>query len=185
MFQSILILPGWQNSESDHWQSIWEKKLGAERVEQSNWMFPKKEDWVNNLHQAISKSPSPPFVITHSLGGNTLISWALKYKTPLAGALIVAPTDLTGKNTPDEIKNFYPTPLERLHFPSTVVASSTDPYCSSEKSKYFSDCWGSHLINIGDHGHINISAGFGDWPEGFSILEEMLNQQKTHKKSLY
>jgi hypothetical protein len=33
----ILVLPGWQNSGSAHWQSLWEQQLGAERVTQHDW----------------------------------------------------------------------------------------------------------------------------------------------------
>jgi predicted alpha/beta hydrolase family esterase len=36
----ILILPGWQNSGPDHWQTRWERVYGYQRVEQHDWMRP-------------------------------------------------------------------------------------------------------------------------------------------------
>ncbi len=44
-----LILPGWQNSGPDHWQSSWEQQLGYERVLQHDWMRPLRGDWITRL----------------------------------------------------------------------------------------------------------------------------------------
>ena len=38
--EDVLILPGWQNSSPDHWQSRWEARYGYRRVEQHDWMHP-------------------------------------------------------------------------------------------------------------------------------------------------
>ncbi|RZI94330.1 MAG: alpha/beta hydrolase, partial [Rubrivivax sp.] len=35
--ERVLLLPGWQNSGPDHWQSRWERLHGDERVEQHDW----------------------------------------------------------------------------------------------------------------------------------------------------
>ncbi|MBI5907735.1 MAG: alpha/beta hydrolase, partial [Burkholderiales bacterium] len=37
---NVLLLPGWQNSGPDHWQSLWERVHGYQRVEQHDWMRP-------------------------------------------------------------------------------------------------------------------------------------------------
>jgi uncharacterized protein len=44
-----LILPGWQNSGPDHWQSIWEVQHGYQRVMQHDWMRPLRGDWITRL----------------------------------------------------------------------------------------------------------------------------------------
>ncbi len=42
----IIIVPGWRNSGAEHWQSLWAQALPhAERVEQDDWLTPKREDW--------------------------------------------------------------------------------------------------------------------------------------------
>lgn len=41
--QSIryLIVPGWQGSSDDHWQSHWQRSLpNSARVEQDDWLTP-------------------------------------------------------------------------------------------------------------------------------------------------
>ena len=42
---TVLILPGWQNSGPDHWQSRWERTHSYTRVEQSDWQRPLRGDW--------------------------------------------------------------------------------------------------------------------------------------------
>lgn len=61
-------------------------------------------------------------------------------------------------------------PLEPLRCKTITVVSENDPYVSMDRAKYFSQCWKAQLVNIGPHGHINVDAGFGEWPEGEKFL---------------
>ena len=48
-----LIVPGWQGSPEDHWQSHWQNSLpNSVRVEQADWLTPRREDWVAALAEA-------------------------------------------------------------------------------------------------------------------------------------
>jgi hypothetical protein len=49
----VLILPGWQSSGPGHWQSRWEALYGFERVEQSDWNWPRRGDWMARLDEAV------------------------------------------------------------------------------------------------------------------------------------
>ena len=64
----ILILPGWQNSGPDHWQSRWERVHGYRRVEQSDWMCPLRGDWIARLEEVLLESDVPAVLVAHSLG---------------------------------------------------------------------------------------------------------------------
>jgi hypothetical protein len=64
-------------------------------------------------------------------------------------------------------------PLDRLPFPSIVVASTDDPYVTLERAQQFADGWGSRLVTVADAGHINGQSGLGDWPAGFALLQEL------------
>ena len=33
--------------------------------------------------------------------------------------------------------------------------------------------WGAELVDIGDAGHINTSAGYGEWPAGERLLASL------------
>ena len=37
---NVLVLPGWQSSGPQHWQTLWERRHGYVRVEQHDWMRP-------------------------------------------------------------------------------------------------------------------------------------------------
>ncbi len=66
---TLLILPGWQNSGPQHWQSLWQARFAnAVRVEQRDWDTPRIADWVRELDRNIAVVPSPVTLIAHSLG---------------------------------------------------------------------------------------------------------------------
>jgi len=171
----VLILPGWLDSEPDHWQSLWQSRFGWKRVQQNDWNEPKKADWVKNIAREIKKQKKAPVVITHSLGGIALAQ-AVKQNPslPVRGAFIVAPADLDRPDMPKEIVDFRPVPLENLPFPSIVAASHNDPFVDIKRAKQFAKHWGSELIDVGPQGHINVLAGMGEWPEGLEILTDFL-----------
>ena len=64
----ILILPGWQNSGPDHWQSRWECLYGYQRVEQHDWMRPLRGDWIAQLEAVLLADEAPAVLVAHSLG---------------------------------------------------------------------------------------------------------------------
>ena len=65
---SVLLLPGWQNSDADHWQSRWEQAHGYQRVQQHNWQQPLRGDWTVQLNEAVLAAPAPVVLVAHSLG---------------------------------------------------------------------------------------------------------------------
>lgn len=174
----VLMLPGWQNSEPEHWQSLWERAHPEyARVPQQEWERPVRDDWVGTLDFTIEALPEPPVIVAHSLGCIAVAHWAAKssrVSLPVRGALLVAPPDLERPDAPVELAGFAPIPLARLPFPSIVVASTNDPYCTITRAEQFANAWGSRFVNVGAKGHINTDAGFGPWPEGERLLAELL-----------
>jgi len=65
-------------------------------------------------------------------------------------------------------------PTSRFAFPSTVVASSDDPYGSAAHAAALAAAWGSHFVDIGPCGHINADSKLGDWPQGWALLQPYL-----------
>jgi predicted alpha/beta hydrolase family esterase len=72
-----------------------------------------------------------------------------------------------------EIVGFIPAPHARLPFPSILVTSTDDPMCAFDRAEAYANDWGSRLVSIGPHGHINTDAGFGPWPAGAALLAEL------------
>lgn len=172
---NYLIVPGWQNSEEGHWQTYFQEKLKCPKVNQDEWFNISRESWVNRLMETV-KNNNTDIIIAHSMGVHTTIISALERGLVLKGAMLVCPVDVDLQETPPELKNFKAIPEGLIKFPTLVVASESDPYCTLEKAKTFSSSWGSEFLSIGKKGHINISAGFGSWDEGLEILESFVKK---------
>ncbi|MEJ7615784.1 MAG: alpha/beta hydrolase [Pyrinomonadaceae bacterium] len=181
MSATMIIVPGVNNSGPEHWQSIWQLKYPrALRVEQDDWDLPERDAWVAGLSRAVNSADGELVLVAHSLGCLTVAHWALGAERPIKGALLVAPVDLETPDYPPGVGCFTPTPMNKLSFPSTVVGSSDDGYCSLARSEEFARAWGSRFVNAGPSGHINAAAGRGEWPEGEELLRELLQHgEKT------
>ena len=174
----VLPLPGLWNSGPQHWQTLWERKYPAWiRVAHRDWNNPECSEWVAELDAAIAASEGPPILAAHSLSCALVAHWA-KSGSPLriAGAFLVAPSDVEGPNYPKEAVGFAPMPLQRLPFPSVVVASANDEHVSIERARAFAAAWGSQLVEIGNAGHINGASGYGAWPEGEKMMIDFCGQ---------
>ena len=55
----VLILPGWLGSGPGHWQTRWEALHGDQRVEQADWTWPRRGDWMARLEEVLLESPQP------------------------------------------------------------------------------------------------------------------------------
>ncbi|GGJ50745.1 RBBP9/YdeN family alpha/beta hydrolase [Deinococcus roseus] len=171
----ILTVPGWGSSGPEHWQSIWEREHGFQRVEQQDWETPQLRDWVAQLDEAIGQSEESTVLVAHSLGCQAVAHWGCcVINHPVKAVLMVAPPYLDGPDVPAELQNFVPMHLEPLPFQVLVVASSNDPYASLEQAEQLVQAWGGQLVNVGEKGHINSASGLGDWPEGYRLLQALL-----------
>ena len=66
--RNTLLLPGWQNSGADHWQSRWEALHGYHRVDQHDWMRPLRGDWSARLEETVADADGPVLLVAHRLG---------------------------------------------------------------------------------------------------------------------
>lgn len=174
----VLTLPGLWNSGPQHWQTHWERKHpGWRRVVQREWETPVCPDWVESLNRAIAACARPPVLAAHSLACALVAHWAGSPNAArIAGAFLVAPSDVEAPSYPRGTTGFLPMPTQRLPFPSIVVASANDPYVSSLRASAFAAAWGSEVFFIGEAGHINGDAGYGPWPEGEQMLLEFCSR---------
>lgn len=171
-----LTVPGITNSGEDHWQSRWEREFpdSFRRIIQSEWNEPAVEDWIATIEAAVRlHDPSNVVLAAHSLGCVAVAHWSRRYGTQVKGALLVAPSDCETEKYRSSFNStgFAPVPLDKLAFPSIVVASTNDEWVAFDRAKHFADAWGSEFVDVGEKGHINASSGHGDWNEGFELLK--------------
>ena len=169
------IIPGLGNSGPDHWQTYFENSAANfQRIHQQEWDAPVCNDWIETIENTIADyNPESVILIGHSLGCAAITHWAKQYNKKVKGALLVAPSDIDAPQYTFPAKGFDPIPLDKIDFPTIVVASTNDPWVSLDKAEFFAEIWGSEFIKIGKAGHINVASGYGQWEEGLEILERL------------
>ncbi|KJK09535.1 MULTISPECIES: alpha/beta hydrolase [Pseudomonas] len=180
-----LIVPGWQGSPEDHWQSHWQHVLpNSARVEQADWLTPQRQDWVQALEQAVAADDAPVILIAHSLGCITVAHWAAQASATLLrrvrGALLVAPADVERPTCAPALRNFAPIAQQLLPFPSQVVSSDNDPAISAPRAMQLARAWGAEVGFLAGAGHINVKSGHRRWEQGFAYLYRLQNRLEQH-----
>jgi predicted alpha/beta hydrolase family esterase len=197
----VLVLPGWQNSGAGHWQSRWEAMFPTrlERVEQADWDWPRRGDWMARLDEVLLASEAPAVLMAHSLGCQLVAAWAghSRHAQRVRAALLVAPPDTARPDTPPQLAAWRNIPRERLPWaaasaepplqaslpapaavaPATaeVICSDDDPFCSPGRAREMAATWGLPVHALGPRGHINADSGLGDWPEGLARLQRLVD----------
>ncbi|MGK8709205.1 alpha/beta hydrolase [Metapseudomonas otitidis] len=170
-----LILPGWQGSPDDHWQSHWERTLpNAQRVEQADWDQPDRAAWVAALERAIDAERTPVILVAHSLGCVTVAHWAAQADPDVLrrvrGSLLVAPADVERPGCPEALTGFAPIPRTALPFPTLLVGSDNDHAASPQRALQLARDWGAEPAILAGAGHINVKSGHQRWEQGFAYL---------------
>ncbi len=170
----VLILPGWQGSGPGHWQSRWEVRHGYTRVEQDDWQWPRRGDWMARLDEVLLRRTGQPaaVLVAHSLGCQLVAAWAehSRLTDRVRAALLVAPPDTEREDMPPQIHNWRPMRRSRLPFPSWVVWSEDDAFCAPDRGLGLAQDWGALTVGAGRIGHINAESGLGDWDAGHRQL---------------
>jgi predicted alpha/beta hydrolase family esterase len=173
---NVLILPGWNSSGPDHWQSLWEQHHGYRRVEQHDWQTPLRGDWIARLEEVLLRCDEPAVLVAHSLGCLLVAAWASHSRNlhRVKAALLVGPGDAERPELQGALRSWTPIALQRLPFPSVLVASRSDPFCSFERARLFAHAWGSQLMDYGDAGHLNADSHLASWPEGHVLVQDLM-----------
>ena len=174
---NVLILPGWQNSGSAHWQSRWEAVHGYVRVQQHDWERPLRGDWQIQLEEAVLRCDEPAVLVAHSLGCILAAAWASYSRNAhrVKAALLVAPGDAEREELRGPLHSWTPVARAKLPFKAALlVGSRNDPFCSFDRAQGLAESWGARFIDYGARGHINAESGLGDWPEGHAWLQELM-----------
>ena len=172
----VYLLPGWQDSGPDHWQSRWQRLHGDARVQQDDWLWPRRGDWMARLEDTLLADTrlarTPALLVAHSLGCHLVAAWAAqtRHAARVAAALLVAPPDLARDDSPPQLHSWQPVRRQRLPFAAIAVLSSDDPFGALPATQALAQDWGAQVVHAGARGHLNADSGLGDWPEGRALL---------------
>lgn len=171
----VLLLPGWQDSGPAHWQSRWEQRHGFTRVQQDDWLWPRRGDWMAQLEETVLQARGPLLLAAHSLGCQLVAAWAAhsQHAQRVAGAMLVALPDVERDDMPPNLYSWRPIVRGRLPFASLAVVSGDDPFCAPERAAGMAADWGAEVVTLGNAGHINAESGLGDWAQGLELLRRV------------
>jgi predicted alpha/beta hydrolase family esterase len=165
---SIVIVPGWRDSDPGHWQSLWTEQMpGAVRVRQDDWITPSRSAWVASITRTLLEQRGPVVIVAHSLGCIATAHLPPEAAGRIHSALLVAPADPERRAV---LADFAPVPYQPLPYPSIVVASSNDPFCPARLASAYARAWGSEFVRLQNLGHINTESGHGEWLLGKALL---------------
>lgn len=174
----VLIIPGLGGSGPDHWQTRWEdERVDCRRVDLGDWDDPDPLGWIAHIDRAVARAGAPVVLVAHSLGCVAVAAWATLSKgatTRRVEAILVAPCDPVQEGAVGAIQRFAAFAATRLPIPTTVVASSNDPYASIGRAYALAGNWGSVVIEAGEVGHINAQSRLGSWRWGQDLLDRTI-----------
>ncbi|MES2698933.1 MAG: alpha/beta hydrolase [Pseudomonadota bacterium] len=184
----ILLVPGLNNSNADHWQSRWEhQRDDCHRVDLGMWNDPHRNTWVNKLNLAIHRAGRPVILVAHSLGCLAVAWWAEyeqpAFGNPVVGALLVAPPDVDRPGTDPRLARFGSCPRQPLPFPAFLAASRNDDYCQHLTARMLARDWGVRFADAGAKGHINAESAIGDWDFGQVLLNQLLREHRLRQRT--
>lgn len=171
---TTLIIPGLDGSREGHWQQWWlDHDPSSRPVHLTELNTPVPAAWEMELVSAILDNPGA-VLVGHSLGAvlvaRVLTQWP---HLDVKAALLVAPAE---DPRHPRVKLFTPLPEKPLGRPVTVVASRNDPWMAPSRSRNLAGFWQARFVDLGMAGHINIESGFGPWPLGLALRDELLQR---------
>jgi uncharacterized protein len=177
----ILLVPGWTGAGPDHWMTRWQPRLKtSQRVEQDDWDVVTKAAWTARLLERVALTTRPVLLVAHSCGVPTVVHAAPQFAATRAnviGAMLVATaSEAACADLPTMDPAFAVYPRDPLPFPSLLVASRNDFFCSYDDAGDLALAWGSELVDAGESGHLNIESGHGPWPEGVMRMASFLQR---------
>ncbi|QCP52631.1 alpha/beta hydrolase [Trinickia violacea] len=179
---SILIVPGLRDHVPEHWQTLLQATLpNAVSVAPLERDKLSRAARVAALDAALAAIHGPVILVAHSAGVMITVHWARWHEREIHGALLATPPDLerpmpAGYPTVDVLRqnDWFPCPHQPLPFPSIVAASRNDPLAQFDRVVAMANDWGSRLVDLGEVGHLNPAAGFGEWPMAETLIRELL-----------
>jgi predicted alpha/beta hydrolase family esterase len=135
---------------------------------------PDLSAWAAAVRWHIDRHSDPLLIVAHGFGCLAAVQAASDYSERIAGAMLVALPD------PDNYRVTGLLPETPLAFPTVVVSSTNDLRMRSDKAAFWAGFWSASLLSIGAAGSIDEESGFGPWPQGLDILDQLRSVPPAH-----
>jgi len=176
---TTLLVPGLDGGGDGHWLSWFETAIpNTRRVLQPDSKSMDLSEWSAAVRRHVDRSDDPVWIIAHGFGCLAAVRAAFDCADRIEGALLVAPFD------PDNLRLAWMLPEEPLGFPSAIVASTNDPHMRLSKAAFWAGFWSAEFVNAGRVGGLDPASGFGPWPDGLAILEDLRRSPAAHLRQI-
>lgn len=175
---SVVIVPGLNDSGPQHWQTHWQARLGAEqtkvaRVRQSRWDEPDLDAWTQRVIETVDAT-GPSWLVAHSFGCLASVNALASIEAQVRGILLVAPAD------PDKFGIADRLVTGALPVRALMVASLSDPWLSWGRAEQWAQRWQIPILSAGYAGHINAESGHGAWRDGWDLFRQFRQRRPLH-----
>lgn len=171
---SLLIVPGLNNSDENHWQTHWQNAFdNTHRIDIHDWHQADLDKWRAGILRALAVAGRPSVLAAHSFGALAAASIAAEFPQWVEKLLLVAPAD------PDKFQIAHRLPQAPLPVPTQLIASSNDPWMKESKAERWANIWKAEYVCIDNIGHINSDSQIGIWAEGLQQLTKLI-ERKDH-----
>lgn len=167
-----LIVPDVNNSDTQHWQSLWEQTIPrTRRIRLHDWHAADWVKWRNSIIASLISIDEPVVLIAEGFGALAAASVAAEYPGKIIAAFLVDPAD------PDQFDVRKKIPKQPLPIPTKIVIrNQTDTKAALLAALWSTDL--SHSIAIESPGNHSTT---DYWPEGIRALNRLIS--KTERKA--
>lgn len=167
-----------QEQAKSHWLNLWEKGYP---ISCSVSCSPNQTiiDNIDIINQRFEQIPPYAFIVAYGYGCIAFLAWltqvGLLTQRTICGAILVAPPLDDEGQVPILLKNT----IQRAYtnFPTTLVASENDAYCTLAKAQSFAHNIHARFYNAGKVSHFEQQAHLGSWEKGMALMQTMLLDQ--------
>ncbi|HEY1059507.1 MAG TPA: alpha/beta fold hydrolase [Limnobacter sp.] len=175
-----LTIPGLHGSDANHWQSWVERELpNTRRVQGINFDRPVIAAWADAIRDNVRQAPGHVILLAHSFGCLASVMAISDHESKVCAVVLVAPatpsrfsaSGLISEQAGQGTSIVDCMPDVPLNVPGLVVASTNDPWMTSEEAFRWAATWGLHAVSLSNAGHINTASGYGRWPSVVRLVQ--------------
>ncbi len=170
-----VVIPGWQGSGADHWQTWLEQRLQeagrhTRRPDFIDLDAPDLIGWLTALRGALADLPADDYdVVAHSLGAVLWLHHVVDTGSSPRAARVLLVSPPSPATPAVELAQFFPPPMDvdtvRHSADGTVlVAGDDDPFLPEGIAAAYAVPLKIATTVIPRGGHLNPTSGYGEWP---------------------
>ena len=129
----------------------WEALHGDQRVQQADWLWPRRGDWMAQLDEAILADARPTLLVAHSLGCHLVAAWAAhsQHTSPGAGCTAGGPARPRARRHAADRRALAAAGAAAAAVPGHAAAQRRRPVLQRRRARAMAAAWGAAAHSVG------------------------------------